>query len=322
VTNAFKLYLHNNKYRIIDEQEFIDIAKDKILYNDTLKKKYLNKEINKLNALKVFQQLGIKTLPVNALLVEIKEKKNSSRKTINALQVVINQTGEPILKTIEKIEEDIEKFIFTQLKENTNNFTYYLKGSKDAIVTILEEELHYNVIDKDRTLEDFIDKEIYFTTDITYKDNHIKVELTKDKFICDLNTKKIYKYKSTILDMDGYQFSFRKNELFPSREIAIEEAKKLVDEHYNLPIRNGKIQKIIVRTDDQNTVIVFWPDIITDNDYIMANDLIGMSDLAGDTKTSLLFFNECKDALPMQIKIAKNVIEKCMNIQTMSIKHL
>ena len=304
MTNAFKFYLHSGKYRVIDEQEFIEIAKDKVSHDDILKKQYLNKEINKLAALRIFKHQGIKIIPVNALLIEHKEGED------------------PILKTIENIEEDIEKFIFENIKEDADKFTSYFQGSKKATIEILENDLNYKIVDEERTLEDFINKEIYFTSNITYKHNHISVELTKDKFICDLITKRIYKYKSTILDTEGYQFNFRKNELFVSREEAIIEAKKLVDEHYNLPIRNSKIQKIIVRRDENNTVIVFWPDIDTDEEYIMANDIIGTSDLAGDTKTSLLYFNDCKDATPAQIQMAKNVIEKCMNIQTMSVKHL
>lgn len=304
MTNAFKYYLHGGKYRVIDEQEFIDIAKDKMSHNDTLKKQYLNKEINKLTALNIFKYLNIKTTPVNALLIETKKG------------------TDPVLKTIEKIDEDIEKFIFEQIKEEANNFNSYFQGKKDALLKILEEDLHYKLIDNDRTLEDFIDKEVYFTSKLVYKNNTISVSLTDDKFICDLNTKRIYKYKSVILNPEGYHFSFKKNELFTSREEAIEESKKLVDEHYNLPIRNSKIQKVIIRTDKMGTIIVFWPDVDTDSDYIMANDIIGTSDLAGDTKTSLLFFNECKDASAAQIKIAKDVIEKCMNLQTMSVKHL
>lgn len=304
MTNAFKFYLHSGKYRVIDEQEFIEIAKDKVSHDDILKKQYLNKEINKLAALNIFKKLKIKTTPVNALLIETKRGED------------------PVLKTIEKIDVDIEKFIFEQIKEEANNFNSYFQGNKDALLKILEEDLNYKIIDEERTLEDFIDKEVYFTSKIEYKHNTISVSLTNEKFICDLNTQKIYKYKSIILDPEGYQFSFKKNELFTSREEAIEESKKLVDEHYNLPIRNSKIQKVIIRTDKHGTIIVFWPDIDTDNDYIMANDIIGTSDLAGDTKTSLLFFNECKDATPTQVKIAKDVIEKCMNLQTMNVRHL
>jgi len=220
------------------------------------------------------------------------------------------------------IEEDIEKYIFKQIKEDANNFEPYFKGSKDALLKILTEDLNYNEVDDERTLEDFINEEIYTETNITYKDNKITINLTDSKFICDLNTKRIYKYKSTILNTEGYEFNFKKNELFVSREEAITESKKLVDEHYNLPMRNSKVQKIIVRTDSLNHLIVFWPDITTDNDYIMANDVIGTSDLAGDTKTSLLFFNECKDATPSQVKIARDVIENTMNLQTMNVKHL
>ncbi|MDC0933227.1 hypothetical protein OAR97_05200 [Arcobacteraceae bacterium] len=304
MTNAFKLYLQNGHYRVIDEKEFIQIAKNKLLNNDVLNKKYINRPINKLTAFQILQALKVKTVPVNALFIDREGQ------------------DEPILTTIENIEEDISTFIFEELEESDKNFSFYVKGSKESIIQILEKELKYKILDKERTLEDFIDKEIYFTTNLTYKKNHISVHLTPDKFISDVNTKKIYKYQSTILDPEGYQFNFKKNELFASREEAINQAKKLIDEHYNLPIRNSKIQKIIVKTDAHNTIIIFWPDIDTDNDYIMANDIIGTSDLAGDTKTSLLFFNECKEATPMQIKIAKNVIEKNMNIQTMSVRHL
>ena len=304
MTNAFKLYLQNGHYRVIDEEEFIQIAKDKLLHNDLLNKKYINKTINKLTAFQIFKAVKVLTIPVNALLVGRKGEEGT------------------VLKTIEKMEEDVASFIFEELEESDKDFAFYVKGSKESILQILEKELEYKIIDKERTLENFIDKEIYFTTNLTYKKNHITVELTKDKFICDLNTKKIYKYKATIQDPEGYQFDFKEHELFTSREKAILGAKKLIDEHYNLPIRNSKIQKIIVRTDIHNTIIIFWPDKDTDNDYIMANDIIGTSDLAGDTKTSLLFFNDCKDATPYQIQIAKKVIENTMNIQTMSVKHL
>jgi hypothetical protein len=304
VTNAFKFYLQNEHYKVIDENEFIKIAKNKLMNNDLLNKKYINRPINKLLAFQIFQALKIKTIPVNAILVDSKGQEES------------------ILKTIEKIEEDIAAFIFDELEESDKNFAFYVKGSKESIIQILEKELEYVLLDEDSDLEEFIDKEIYFITNLTYKKNHITVNLTPDKFICDINTKKIYKYQTTILDPEGYKFNFKKNELFASREEAIKEAQKLIDEHYNLPIRNSKIQKIIVRTDEHNTIIIFWPDIDTTNDYIMANDIIGTSDLAGDTKTSLAFFNECKSATPTQIKIAKNIIARNMNIQTMSVKHL
>lgn len=304
MTNAFKLYLLGGKYRIIDEQEFIEIAKEKMSHNDQLKKQFLNRPIHKLIAMKIFQVLKINILPVNALLIKIKGVEY------------------PVLKTIDMLEKDVEKFIFEQIKEDTDKFTSYLEGSKDALLKIIEKELHYKIIDEDNSLEDFIEKEIYTENDITYKENKINIKLTNGKFICDLNTKKIYKYKSTILDTEGYEFNFKKNELFNSREEAIVESKKLVDEHYNLPIRNSKIQTIIVRTDSLDHLIVFWPEKDTDHDYIMANDIIGTSDLAGDTKTSLLFFNECKDASPAQVKIAREVIENCMNLQTMNVRHL
>jgi len=304
VTNAYKLYLHNGKYRVIDEEEYIEIAKDKITHDDSLKKLYANKEINKLAALRIFKHQNIRIQPVNAILIEVKKG------------------VDPILKTIEKIEEDIEQYIFEQIKENFSDFSSYFSGSKKAALKILEEELHYKVVEGDRTLSDFLEKEIYFTSKLIYKKNHISIELTKDKFICDFVTKRIYKYKSTIVNEEGYQFNFKKNELFTSREKAMLESQKLVDEHYNLPIRNAKSQKIIVRTDDMDTIIVFWPDIDTDEEYIMANDVIGTSDLAGDTKTSLLFFNDCKNATPTQVEIAKQVIEKSMNLQTYNVEHL
>jgi len=305
MTNAYKLYLHSGKYRIIDEKEFILIAKQKIIENYFIQKKYANIEINKLAAFNIYKLLSIKILPVNAFFINIKDG------------------IDPTLKTIEKMEEDIEKFIFTQIKEDANSFSSYLNGSKEAMIEILEDKLFYNTAEEnDRTLSDFIEKEIYFRSEINYKKNVITIELTKNKFICDLNTQKIYKYKSTIKDKEEYQFNFRKNELFRSREEAISESKKLIDENYNLPMKNSKIQKIIVRTDDKNTIIVFWPDVDTHDEYIMANDIIGTSDLAGDTKTSLLFFNDCKEPTPEQIQTAKDVIAKCMNLQTYNVKHL
>ena len=304
MTNAFKLYSYGDKYRIIDEEEFIAIATDKMLTDVLLKKQFANKTIHKLTALKIYKALKIKVLPVNALSITIKNEE------------------EPVLKTIEMIEEDIEKFIFEQIKENADKFVSYLKGSKKATLKILEEDLEYKSEDDEKTIESFLDTEIYTQTAFTYKENKITIALTDDKFICDENTKRIYKYKSTIINPEDYEFHFKKNELFTSREEAVIESKKLVDEHYNLPIRNSKVQRIIVRTDSLKHLIVFWPDIDTDDEYIMANDIIGTSDLAGDTKTSLLFFNECKDATPAQVKMARDVIEKCMNLQTMNVKHL
>lgn len=304
MTNAFKLYLQNGHYRIIDEEQFIEIAKNKLLGNDSLNKKYINRTINKITAFQIFKALKVLTVPVNALLVSTKD------------------TSEPTLKTIEKVEADIADFIFNELEEGDKDFSFYVKGSKESIIQLLKKELEYKIHNEDRTLEEFLDKEIYVTSNISYKDNHITVELSKEKFISDVISRKIYKYKASIQDKDGYHFDFKNHELFVSREEAIKGAQKLIDEHYNLPIRNSKIQKIIVRTDEHNTIIVFWPDRDTDDEYIMANDIIGTSDLAGDTKTSLLFFNDCKNASPSQIQIAKKVIENTMNIQTMSVKHL
>lgn len=307
MTNAFKLYSYGDKYRIIDEEEFIEIATEKMSHDNILKKQFANKKILKLTALKIYKTLKIKVIPVNVLSINIKGEE------------------EPVLKTIEMIEEDIEKFIFEQIKENkenTDKFKPYLKGSKEAALKILEEDLKYESTEEEKTIESFLETEVYSKTEFTYKDNKISIALTDDRFICDENTQRIYKYKAVILDTDEYEFNFKKNELFTSRAEAVIESKKLVDEHYQLPIRNSKVQRIIVRTDEHKHLIVFWPDIDTDDDYIMANDIIGTSDLAGDTKTSLLFFNECKDASPAQVKIARDVIENCMNLQTMNVKHL
>ena len=80
MTNAFKLYLHSGKYRVIDEQEFIEIAKDKMSHNDILKKQYLNRPIHKLIALKIFKVLKIKILPVNALLIKRNEEEDPTLK--------------------------------------------------------------------------------------------------------------------------------------------------------------------------------------------------------------------------------------------------
>ena len=53
--NAYKLYLHNGKYRVIDEEEYLEIAQDKITHDDSLQRIYANKEINKLAALRIFK---------------------------------------------------------------------------------------------------------------------------------------------------------------------------------------------------------------------------------------------------------------------------
>lgn len=306
MTNAFKFYLPNKKYRTIDEQEFIEIAKDKVMQNNTLRREYQGKQISKLCALKIYKILNIHIQPVNALLVEIKPE-------------------DTYLKTIDKMEQELAKFIITKdehTEEEKKNISAYLKGSKDAMVSLLTKSLQYKVIDEERTLEDFLDKEVYLKTEILYKKNKIIVDLTTDKFVCNNENKEIYKYKSSILDPEGYQFHFKKDELFPTREEAIEESKKLIDEHYNLPIRNSKIQKIIVRTDDNGTIIIFWPETLTDDNYIISNDVIGDHDLGGDTKTSMAFFDRCKDATATELSLAKEVIEKSLKLQTYNVKHL
>ena len=306
MTNAFKYYLPSGKYRTIDETEFIDIATDKVMHNNTLKRDYLNKDITKLCALKIYKILNIRVQPVNALLIEINE-------------------NDPVLKTIDKIEQELAKFIITEeehSKEEKNEINSYLKGSKEAMINLLTKSLNYKVIDEERTLEDFLDKEVYLKTEILYKKNKITVELINDKFSWDKESKKIYKYKSSILDPEGYQFHFKKDEIFSHREEAIEESKKLIDEHYNLPIRNSKIQKIIVRTDDRGTIIIFWPETSTDDNYIISNDLIGDHDLGGESKTSMAFFDRCKDATQKELALAKEVIDKCLKLQTYNVKHL
>jgi len=303
VTNAFKYYLPTGKYRVIDEQEFVDIARNKMMHHASLRKTYVHREITKLSALKIFQKLNIKVIPVNALEIEISE-------------------DNVVLKTVEKMEEAIAEYIFTHSTVDYSEFADYLSGKKDAMIDLIENKLNYKVVSEDRTLEDFIDKEVYFTTEMTYKKNHITVTLSPEKFICNKNDEAIYKYKSTIVDQDGYKFNFKKNELFKYREEAIEEAKKLIDEHYNLPIRNSKIQKIIVRKDEKNTIIVFWPEIATDTNYIISNDVIGNHDLGGEAKTSMAFFDTCQDVTARELKNAKDVIEKCMKLQTYNVKHL
>lgn len=307
MTNAFKLYLPSGKYRIISEEEFIDIATDKMINHPGLRSKYINKEITKLTALKIFQRLNINITPVNAIEIEKKEDGKEPRR---------------ILKTIEKIEEEIAKYIFENVTSDYSEFNDYLSGSKEAMVELVLDKLKYNVVSEDRTLEDFIDKEVYFTTNMTYKKNHITVELSPSKFICNNNNESIFKYVSTIVDAEGYKFSFRKHELFRYREEAIEESKKLIDEHYNLPIRNSKIQKIIVRKDEKGTIIVFWPDIRTDDRYIISNDVIGDHDLGGETKTSMAFFDNCVDVTPGELALAKMVIQKCMKLQTYNVNHI
>jgi len=307
MTNAYKLYSPSHKYRIIDEQEFLDIAQDKVLYNGSLRKEYLNKEITKLSALKIYKFLNIDIQPVNAILVET--------------------TPDNIyLKTIDKLEEELANFIIEKEDEYTEEeqvaINAYLKGSKEAMITLITKSLKYQVIDENRTLEEFIETEVYQPTELLYKKNKISISLVSNRYVCDEENKKIYKYQSSILDPGGFKFHFKKTELFAYREEAIKESKKLIDEHYNLSIRNGKVQKIIVRTDENNTIIIFWPDTVTEDNYITSNDIIGDHDLGGDTKTSISFFDKCKDGNIKQVIIAKNVIEKCLKLQTYNVKQL
>lgn len=303
MTNAFRYYLPTRKYRIINEQEFLDIARSKMMHTGSLKQTYINKDLTKLTALKIFQRLNIQVVPVNAFEIKLKD-------------------DDVALKTVEKMEEDIAKYIFDHSTVDYSAFSEYLAGSKDAMIDLLKNSLNYKGADEEKTLEDFIDKEVYFTTNMTYKRNYITVTLSSEKFICNKNEKAIYKYQANIIDEDGYKFSFKKGELFKFREEAIEECKKLIDEHYNLPIKNGKIQKIMVRKDANGTIIVFWPEITTDNNYIISNDLIGTHDLAGETKTSMSFFDSCQDVTMQELAMVKRVIQNCLKIQTYNVKNI
>jgi len=305
MTNAYKLYLEGNKYRVIDDEEFINIAKDKILDDNTLQKKYANGKINKLAAFKIFQYLEKRIQPVNAMLIEIRGQSNT------------------YLKIIETMEEEIEKFIFSDKNNNEENVSIseYLNGSQEAMVNILEKELGYVAIEgNERTLAEFVEKEVFVPISIRYNGNDIKVKVSNEKFICNNEKQKVYKYQATIVDQNGYQFNFKKTELFRTKEEAIIGSQQLLDENYDLPLRNSQIANIMVKTDEDNTIIVFWPDIPTEKEYIMANDIIGKTDLAGETKTSMAFFNNCKDATEDQVILAQKVIENCMNLETKNLK--
>ena len=303
--NAYKIHLPNGKSKIIDEKDFISIAKDKMMHNNILKKKFHNKEINITCGYDIFKYLKVKVEAIDAILVDIPKEVNSCFKTISML------------------ENDISKFIFDPDNVDNKECDLYLNGSKDSMLKILEEGLSYVVAKTEkRTLKGFIDKEVYFTSELQYKNNDITIELSSSRFAVDRNTNYIYKYKASIIDEDGYKFNFKKDELFTTRQKALIEAKKLIDEHYKLPIKYNKIQKIIVRTDSKNTIIVFWPDHKTDKNYILSNDIIAGSDLGGETKTSMAFFENCKEATAKEIELAKSVILKCFNLITFPIKNI
>lgn len=321
MANGYKLYLDNGKYKILNESKLIDIAKKKLIYKDILRKKYSRKEINKVDALTICQLLKIQIEPLDVMEIESDISEIPELKAIECMEEDIQNFIFDYIK--KQKEEDVEKFIIKDDEEYISRFNPYFSGSRNAMLSILKDDLHYQGTEENKiTVDYFIDKEVYLTSNISYKKNIITVELTKDKFIYDFNARKIYKYKASIIDEAGYQFNFKKDELFISREAAILESKKLVDEHYNLRIKNSKIQRIIVRTDDKGTIIVFWPTITTKDDSIISNDIIGTTDLAGELNTSLAFFHKCKNATEEEIQIAKKVIENCMNLKTFNVKNL
>jgi len=305
MTNAYKLYLPNGKYKIIDEEDFISIATEKMIRNDSLKKRFFNRDIDIDTANIIYEYLKIKVEPTIAILLDIPTR------------------VDPCFKTITMLENEISKFLFKEKDSNFSIKNLYLKGSKDAMLQILEEEMEYKTaVDEKRTLKGFLDKEVYFTSKIKHKNNTIIVELAKTKFSMDQDTQKIYKYTSSIEDEKGYVFNFKKNDLFPTREEAIAESKKLINEHYKLPLKYSKTQKIIVRKDSKGTLIIFWPDIKTDYNYIISNDIIGNQDLCGDAKTSMAFFESCENATDEEVSLAKDLALKCLNLVTFNMKKI
>ena len=319
--NGYKLYLTDTKYKILDDTKLIDLAKRQMMYKDSVRKKYSRKIINKVDALTICELINIKIKPVDVMLIKTTERDSPVLKSIECMEKDIQDFIFDYAK--EKKEEDVKEFIIKDLKAYTRRFQPYFSGSRNAMLSLLKDDLHYKATaENDNTLDYFIDSEVYVASNISYQSNIITVEITKDKFTCDFDTEEIYKYNATIINEDSYQYNFKKGQLFISREAATLEAKKLVDEHYNLPITNSKIQRICVRTHDGETIIVFWTAIKTKDGTIIANDVIGTSDLAGETNTSLEFFNKCQPASPEQIQIAKDVIENCMNLKTFNVKGL
>ena len=317
---GYKLYLEKGKYKLLTQKNLIEVANKQMMYKPKIRKKFLRKDIDIVDALSICEQLEIEVKPADVMLIKSNIDKKATLKSIESMEEDIQ---EYIFETIkEKQEEDVEKFIIKDIKVYTTLFDSYFGGSRNAMLDILENGLKYEATEgNDTTLGYFVDKEVYLTSNISYKNNIITVELSEEKFICDLSTEKIHKYKATIINEDGYQFNFKKEELFISREAGFLESKKLVDEHYNLKIKNSKIQRIIVRTHD-NIIVVFWPTVKVKEGFIKSNDLIGKSDLAGDTETSIKFFDQCKEATEEEIQLAKDVIDNCMNLKTFNVKKL
>lgn len=299
---AFKIPLIEGKYRIIDEFDLIDTAKQKIQEREKLAKKYHSIEIGRMTALSIYKALGIDV------------------HTVHALKIKKGEDGFE-LKTIECIEKDIEKLFFDENVEKTNTFEQYLKGSKEAMIELVEEFLKYELSsDEDDSVKDFIENETFFTTTLFYKQNRIEVDIAKRKFILRKEDKSILKYEAKIVDSTGYHFSFDENELFRFRDVALNEAKKLIDEHYKLAERNAKVEKIIVKKDKHGTIVIFWPDEKVEKEgFIISNDLIGENDLTSKTEASINFFNSCTDATTKEIMVAKKVIRSCLNIKTYTV---
>lgn len=296
---AFKLPLFHGKYKIIDEIELIDLAKRKIEHSPKLAKKYHNIELGRMTALAVFKAADTELQTVYALKI---------KKGVDNFA----------LKTIDCIEKDIEKAYFNEDIEKTEIFDDYMRGSKEAMVKIIEDVLKYELTeDEDDSVEDFLDHETFFTTTVFYKQNRIEVEIAKRKFIINKKEQTIHKYDAIIVDKTGYKFKFEESELFRFREEAVNGAKKLIDEHYKLAERNSKVEKIVVKKDKSGTLIVFWPDEKVEKEgNIKANDLIGEFDLAAKTEASMDFFDSCTEATTKEIMIAKKVIRNCLNLKT------
>jgi len=317
---GYKIYLEKGKYKLLTQKGLIEVANKQMMYKPKIRKNFLRKDIDIVDALSICEQLEIQVKPADVMLIKSSLDKQSTLKSIQSMEEDIQEYIFEQIK--EKQEEDVEKFIIKDIKEYTALFDSYFKGSRNAMLDILQEGLKYEVVEgNDTTLPYFVDKEVYLTSNISYKNNIITVELSKDKFICDLTTQKIHKYKATIINEEGYQFNFKKEELFISREAGFLESQKLVDEHYNLKIKNSKIERITVRTHD-GIIVVFWPSVKMKEGFIKSNDLIGKFDLAGDTETSIKFFEQCKDATEEEIQLAKDVILNCMNLKTFNVKKL
>lgn len=290
----------------MDELEFIHIAEEKMSNHSILKRTLNNRDSTPELAKKIYDYLKIPYELVSAILLKTPKR------------------TDPLFKTIGMIEKEIGVFLSTA--ENSVIAPYkakYLNGSQSGMLEILEKGMDYKVAPEEKnTLANFIKNEVYYKSNIVFKNNKIVIELAAPTFILETKLKQVLKYKATITDTNGYVFSFKKNEFFETRKKAIAEAKKLINEHYKLPIRNSKIEKVVIRTDENNTIIVFWPYRPTDENYILSNDLIGTYDLASEAKTSMQFFESCKPATPAEIKIAKDLLLKYFKIEAYSMKKI